>query len=112
MSIKRCYVVGAGGAGREILSWALHVPQTEWRMQGFLDANPDAITPGAFPYRVLGDPATWVPAEDEVFIAGLGVPEVRLRVCQALQARGARFITVIHPSVIRGIGAETGEGCV
>lgn len=107
---KRALVVGAGGAGREVLSWAVQMRQEEWQVAGFLDANPDAS--GDFPFRVLGDPADWQPAKDEVFIVGLGDPGVRLRVCGALKSRGARFVTVVHPSVIMAIDVKVGEGCI
>ncbi len=108
---KRCLVVGAGGAGREILSWALQMRQEEWEIQGFLDADPNAVD-ATFPFPVLGDPAAWTPAEDEVFVAGLGDPAVRLRVCGDLRSRGARFVTVLHPSVIMALNVTVGEGCV
>lgn len=110
--MKRCLVVGAGGFGREVVSWALDLEQTEWRMAGLLDSNPRALDGKDFPYPVLGDPDTWTPGDDEVFLCGLGIPEVRMRVCEGLRARGARFLTLIHPSAVVGIRAEAGEGCV
>lgn len=109
---KRCLVVGAGGAGREILSWALQMRQDQWEPAGFLDSNPEAIRQGEFPYRVVGDPASWNPSSNDVFIAGLGNPEARMRVCGELKARGANFLTVIHPSVIMALNTAIGEGCV
>lgn len=110
--MKRCLVVGAGGCGREVLSWALHVNQFEWKIAGFLDSNPLALSGKVFPYPILGDPGSWVPAEDEVFIVGLGDPDIRLRVCGELTFRGARFVTLIHPSVITALNVEIGEGSI
>ena len=110
--MKRCLVVGAGGCGREVLSWALDVRQSEWQIAGFLDADPRSLDGKDFPFPVLGDPATWVPGKDEVYISGLGDPAVRLRVCRALESRGAHFVTVIHPSVILALRVEIGGGCV
>ena len=109
---KRCFVVGAGGAGREVLSWAVQMRQEEWQVEGLLDSNPNAIGPGEFPYPILGDSKTWVPAEDEVFIVGLGDPALRMQVCGDLKSRGARFVTVVHPSVIMALNVKIGEGCV
>ncbi len=110
--MKRCLVVGAGGFGREVVSWALDVKQAEWTIAGLLDANPRALDGKDFPYPVLGDPDTWTPAEDEVFLCGLGIPEVRMRVCDGLRSRGARFLKLIHPTAVVGVRAEIGEGCI
>jgi sugar O-acyltransferase (sialic acid O-acetyltransferase NeuD family) len=110
--MKRCLVVGASGGGREILSWALHVNQSEWKIAGFLDSDPLALSGSDFPYPILGDPAAWAPADDEVFICGLGDPDVRMRVCGDLKSRGARFITLIHPTVVTALNVKIGEGCV
>jgi sugar O-acyltransferase (sialic acid O-acetyltransferase NeuD family) len=84
----------------------------DWEIEGFLDSNPHAIAPGTFPYKVVGDPASWEPDDDQVFVPGLGDPAARLRVCGDLKSRGARFVSVIHPSVIMALGVEIGEGCV
>jgi len=110
--MKRCLIVGAGGWGREVLSWALQLRQTEWEIAGFLNSDPDSLKGKNIPYPILGDPASWMPAPDEVFLAGLGDPAPRLSVCNGLKSRGARFVTLIHPSVIQGLNVEIGEGCV
>lgn len=110
--MKRCLIVGAGGFGREVLNWATHVHQDEWEIAGFLDANPHALEGKNYTWPILGDPATWKPAADELFIAGIGDPKARLRACLDLKARGAQFLTVIHPSVIMASHVEIGEGCV
>lgn len=110
--MKRCLVIGAGGCGREVLSWALQMNQSEWKIAGFLDANPRALDGKSFPYAVVGDPSDWQPAEDDVFISGLGDPATRLRVCGEMKSRGGHFATLLHPSVIRALNTEIGEGCV
>ena len=110
--MKRCLVVGAGGSGREILGWALDVRQSEWKMAGFLDRNPAALAGKDFPFEILGDPDTYQPAADDIFVAAIGDPKTRLRVCGQLQARGARFISILHPTVCLGINARVAEGCV
>ena len=112
IGMKRCLIVGAGGFGREVLSWASHVKQEQWKIAGFLDSNPLALCGKDIRHPILGDPDTWVAKEDEVFISGLGDPNVRLRVCGSLKSRGAEFVTLIHPSVITGLNIEIGEGCV
>jgi sugar O-acyltransferase (sialic acid O-acetyltransferase NeuD family) len=110
--MKRCLIVGAGGGGVEVLSWALQMKQDSWEIAGFLDIDPKALDGYNLPYRVLGVPETWTPDENEVFIAAHGNPGLRMRVCGDLQSRGAKFISVIHPSVIMALNVEIGEGCM
>lgn len=110
--MKRCLVVGAGGSGREILSWALHVTQGDWMMAGFLDKNPAALEGKDFPFGIVGSPDTYQPGDNDVFVAAIGDPETRLRVCTDLQSRGAHFVSILHPTVRVGLCARIDEGCV
>jgi sugar O-acyltransferase (sialic acid O-acetyltransferase NeuD family) len=110
--MKRCLIVGAGGAGREIMSWVLDMQQAEWSFGGFLDKNAAALQGKDVPFGIVGDPATWQPGEDDLFVAGIGDPETRLRICSGLQARGARFISILHSTVRLGWNARVAEGCV
>ena len=110
--MKKCLIVGAGGLGREVLSWALHAVGVDWRVEGFLDGNPNALEGKNVPYPVLGAPDSWVPADDEVFLAAIGDPKARLRVCGGLSDRGSRFLTLVHPSAVLGMNVELGEGTI
>ena len=112
--MKRLIIVGAGGFGREILSWALDCEalQHEWRVSGFLDEKPLALEAFDCAYPIVGSPSNYLPAEDDVFVCAIGDPRTKLRVCAELLARGARFITLIHPSAIIGRNNKIGQGCV
>lgn len=110
--MKRCLIVGAGGFGREVLSWVLAMANPEWNIVGFLDSNTSALDGKNMPLGVVGDPATWEPQSDEVFLCGIGDSGTRLRVCGELRERGARFVSVVHPTVTLGLNASIGDGCV
>jgi sugar O-acyltransferase (sialic acid O-acetyltransferase NeuD family) len=110
--MKRCLIVGAGGWGREVLSWALQVRQNEWEIAGFLNSDPASLDGKNIPYPILGDADSWTPSPDEIFLAGVGSPAERLKLCNGLKSRGAKFLTLVHPSVIQGLNVEIGEGCV
>jgi len=111
---NRLLIVGAGGFGREVLGWALAVPPQvrDWEVAGFLDANPAALDGFPADCRILGDPATHVTAPDERLVVAIANPATKLRVCRALKARGGRFLTFVHPSVIMGPACRVGDGCV
>ena len=110
--MKHLVIVGAGGFGRELYGIAREAAGhgTAFDVKGFLDARPDALDgfPGYPP--VVGDPATYVPAADDVFITALGDVGTRRRVATALEARGAVFIPLVHRSASLGPNAVVGAG--
>lgn len=110
--MKRCLIVGAGGFGREVLSWALAVSNPEWNIAGFLDLNTSALHGKNMPLGVIGDPSNWEPQADDIFLCGIGDSATRLRVCGELRERGARFVSVVHPTVTLGLNSSIGDGCV
>lgn len=112
--MNRLFIVGAGGFGRETLAWALAVPPhaRDWEVAGFLDANPRALDGLGCAYSVLGDPATFSPAESDRFVCAIGDPPTKLRVVANLESRGARFESVIHPTAVIGAQCEVGAGCI
>jgi sugar O-acyltransferase (sialic acid O-acetyltransferase NeuD family) len=112
--MKRLVIVGAGGFAREVLSYALAHPAcgTEWQPAGFLDDNPGALTGFDTPVGLLGSIRDHRPAPDELFVNGLGLPEAKRRCVEALKARGATFISLVHPSALIGASTEVGEGTV
>ena len=112
--MKRLLIVGAGGFGREVLCWARDVEPTqrEWQIGGFLDSNAAALDGFDVPLEILGDPAEFAPAETDLCICAIGDPATKQRVVTGLAARGAKFATLIHPSVIMGGDCRIGDGCI
>lgn len=111
--MKKLLIVGAGGFGREMHAWCRQHPDhgRAWAFEAFLDDNPEALAPfGSFaPVRPL---ATYSPAADEVFVCGVGLPDVKQRLVRPLLERGASFLTFVHPSVILGERVALGRGVV
>jgi sugar O-acyltransferase (sialic acid O-acetyltransferase NeuD family) len=112
--MQKLLIIGAGGFGREVLNWALDAEtlQEEWRVAGFLDENPLALESFSIPYPILGSPSSYLPAEEDVFVCAIGDPQTKLRVCEELQARGAKFITLVHPTAVIGRYNKIGQGCI
>ncbi|MBM3883666.1 MAG: transferase [Verrucomicrobia bacterium] len=107
-------IVGAGGLGREVLAWALARQEAsgDWEVGGFLDANPRAIEGTGCGLPILGDPSGFRPSPDHRFVGAVGDPATRLGLCEELRRRGARFVSVIHPSALVGESSRVGEGAV
>jgi len=107
-------IVGAGDFGREVLSWALGIPsqQRQWEIGGFLDNRPKVLEGFNLPAEILGAPETYSFRTDDRVVVALGDPAQRRTFVEMLSQRGARFTTVIHPSVIMGMNNTWGEGCI
>lgn len=109
--MEEVLIAGAGGFGREILAWCRADPDfgRTWRVVGFLD---DATPKVATPLPVVGSIADYVPQANQSILVALGSPSSKRAVVAALTARGARFRTFIHPTVILGADVEIGTGSI
>jgi sugar O-acyltransferase (sialic acid O-acetyltransferase NeuD family) len=106
-------IIGAGGFGRVILSYAIKMMKTnecEWRVKGFINDIPDALNGFDTGYPILGTIAGHKIEENAVYICALGDSKARLSICRDLQKKGAEFINFIHPAAIIGERVKMGVG--
>jgi sugar O-acyltransferase (sialic acid O-acetyltransferase NeuD family) len=103
-------IAAAGGFGRELAAFARDAGFT---VVGFLDDDPDAAAQlGGEDASVglRGAIADYSRVGDERVAIGIGQPAIRVRVADALVARGATLATVVHPSAWVAPTAVLGEG--
>lgn len=110
---SRILIVGAGGFGREVFHWA----RAAWLgrdslVAGFLSADPDILEGHDCKAKVLADPEQYDPRPGDALLLAIGIPDTRRRVAEALTARGAEFITLIHPTAIVSPTAIIGPGTI
>ncbi len=110
---RELYIVGAGGLGRELLSWLRHSPVCgkDWTPAGFLDDDPgcaDRDLP--LPWR--GTVEDFHADAERLVVLALGNSVPRQQVAAKLRAKGARLLTYVHPSAIVGERVRMGEGAV
>lgn len=112
-SATRILIVGAGGFGREVLLWARGAwPEYSAKIAGFLSADAGRLAGHAAPLPVIADPAAFEPEPGDAFLLAIGIPEVRRRVAGDLLARGAEFLTLVHPTAIVAPTASIGPGSI
>jgi sugar O-acyltransferase (sialic acid O-acetyltransferase NeuD family) len=104
-------IAAAGGFGRELAAYARDAGFT---VTGFLDDDPNAAAQLAGEDAAAGVRGTidsYAPASPGEQVAiGIGHPPTRLRVADALVARGATLATVVHPTAWVAPTATLGLG--
>ncbi|MEN8662356.1 MAG: acetyltransferase [Lentimonas sp.] len=112
--MKKLIIVGAGGFGREVYAWAKQHPDCGklWELAGFLDDDLSVLDGYEYSVGVIGPVEGHQPASDEVFVCAIGSPQIKKKVCQAMLATSATFISLVHPSVILGENIRLGTGVV
>lgn len=105
--------MGAGGFGREVLQWVRDAwPEWSDRVAGFLAADDTPRSGAACDLAVLGSPDAYRPAPGDGLLLAIGVPYVRRQVAESLLARGAEFLTLVHPTAIVARSAVVGSGSI
>ena len=112
-SRRSVLIVGAGGFGREVLSY-IEDDNPLFRVKGFLDSRANALD--ATPREgvpIIGDPLTYVPEPGEAFMAALGDQEQRFKYTAALRdVHQVDFATVVHPRARINRHARLRHGCI
>jgi sugar O-acyltransferase (sialic acid O-acetyltransferase NeuD family) len=102
-------IVGAGGFGREVFHWARDAwPDHAAKITGFLSADPARPVP----LPILGDPLHFAPESGDALLLAIGVPGERRKVAEALLAKNAAFLTLVHPTAIVAATATIGPGSI
>ena len=106
---KNLIIIGARAMGRETCNYAR---DSGFIVKGFLDSD-SSILNGFVGYPpVIATVEGYLPADDEVFICAIGDPGVKKHYVRLMEAKGAKFVSVIHPSAYVGPNVVIGEGSI
>ncbi|MFA7431216.1 MAG: NeuD/PglB/VioB family sugar acetyltransferase [Rhodospirillaceae bacterium] len=108
-------IAGAGGFGREVLTYALDAiaaGRLDATVAGFLDDTDPDLSPFGLDIGVVGCIDAYAPADGEAVVVAIGNPAARAAVAAGLEQRGARFVSVIHPLAWVAPTAQVGAGCI
>jgi len=112
---RRLLLVGAGSMARELVSWIrLDTPGwTDFHFGGFLEDDPKALaTYPVYKPGIISTIADYQPQPGDGLVMGIAEPKTKLRIAEALETRGAEFLTFIHPSVLIADFVTVGRGVV
>lgn len=112
MSSKKLIIVGAGGLGREvhgwIKDWVVHHP--DHVLTGFIDDGGISLNRFSHYADVISTVDAYEPKADEYLVCAIGKPSDKKYVIDKLIAKGAQFLTLIHPTAIVGENVTLGRG--
>ncbi len=109
--MKRLFIIGAGGFGREVFSWIQQIPNRdrEWAFGGFLD---DDLSKCNERTPIIARVKDYEPTKNDVFCCAIGDPETKKSICLPFLNEGCEFINVYHPSLIMGGNIKIGTGVI
>ena len=115
--MKNLYIIGAGGLGRNVLSYALDIMtvQNEWRIKGFLNSQKyiDALDDiDSLNYKICESLEGHRISEQNVYVFAISDVSIREKMCKKLKDDGAVFVNIIHPTAIISKTAVLGEGII
>lgn len=107
-------IVGASGFGREVLSVIEDINKNgpKWNVMGFIDDNLNALDTFDLDYKVLDTISNWQPSDNEQYVLAIAAPKTKEKIVTKLKEKGAKFATIIAPTVDIGRGTTLGEGVV
>lgn len=112
--MRRLLIVGAGGFGREMFHWVRQHPDhgVRWTLGGFLDDNAEALRGFGRDPGIVGSLRDYAPSAGDLLVCALGLPKSKKAVVEPLLARGAEFLTFVHPAATVGGDVQLGQGTV
>lgn len=114
MDSGQLVVVGAGGFGQEVISWAEHAHQagSAPKLRGYLLDRDYSPLGQEYGLPWLGELNDYAPAPDDWCLLAVSDVVIKRRMVERLRARGARFRTLVHPTAVIARTAAIGEGCI
>ena len=112
--MKNLVIIGAGGCGREVLQWAKDINKKEqrWNIRGFLDDDPDALDGLKCDISIISSVDAYTIDPCDEFVCCVGNSATRKKIVDKLEAKGAVFVTLIHPNAVIADTCTLGKGTI
>ena len=117
MNEKEVWILGAGGAGKDILQWTfdwISYKEYSYVIKGFIDDKySGGIVRGSSGQVLPIEKAGSIPVDyGKCFICALGEPEVKRRYMEEILLNKGEVVTIVHPSSYVAESAILDSGCV
>lgn len=112
MKKRSLLIVGAGPMGRVAYSYAMDAFSYSIEVKGFLDSRTGVLDGFRGYPPIVSSVEDYEPGPDDVFVVAMGDPQVKMKYVALLEAKGARFLSIVHPRAYVGQNVEIGEGTI
>lgn len=114
--MKRIYIIGAGGFGKEV-AWIIECinrETPEWIIEGFLDDNEMLHGKVLNGYKVLGKCDLLCSVNEDIWVVcTIGAPRIRKQIINKIMTKSnIHFATIIAPTAIIPNTVMIGEGTI
>lgn len=112
--MKRLLIMGAGGCGREVMQLAMDINNLEHRWDSFffLDYDAHILEGKNCEAKIIANDDTYNIRENDEFSCAVGDSALRRKIIKRMEAKGAQFISLIHPTAQIAKSAELGESII
>jgi len=106
-------IIGAGGFGREVYLWAKDsFSKEQYNIKGFLDDNPRILDNYDMDVGIIGNLNSYEIKNQDRFLFAIGDIDIKKDLVIKLKEKGAKFLTLIHPTAIVAKTTKIGEGVI
>ncbi len=112
--MQNLIIIGARGLGREVYSLAKQSKGFgyDFAIKGFLDDKPEALDHFENYPPIISSCEDYEVQENDVFICALGSVKWKRHYVKILVSKGARFINLVHRSVVVNPNVSLGTGII
>lgn len=112
--MKRLIILGAGKCGREVLQWAKDINEVEhrWKYFAFLDYDTEALKEKNCDAEIIANDEDYDIQPDDEFVCAIGSGLLRKKLMTKMEAKGAKFVNLRHPTAIVASSAVLQKGII
>lgn len=114
MMENRVVLIGAGGFGREVISWARDSSLIGKfpKITFFVDDNPKALDGFDYGLHYIGAIQDYIPKDGDLFVMGVASPAIKRKIVEKISCSSSKFLTLIHPTAVVSFSAKIGDGAI
>lgn len=105
-------IVGAGPMGRVAYSYAVDAFSYSIEIKGFLDSRTNILDGFRGYPPIISAVEDYEPQKNDFFVIAVGDPKQKMTYAAKLAAKGAKFLSIVHPRAYIGQNVEIGDGTI